>query len=76
MGYDTDTRLCGSIAKFNVFIGFSTMDYEFYVDYEAIPIHLVRGIGSLTSSLSLRINYNLFQHLPLQLISRLLVEKV
>ena len=49
MGYDTDTRLCGSLAKFNVYIGFSTMDYEYYVDYEAIPLHLVRGIGSLTS---------------------------
>ena len=55
VGYDTDTRFCGSIAKFNIYIGFSTMDYEYYVDYEAIPVHLVRGIGSLTSSLSLRI---------------------
>ncbi|KAM3135885.1 hypothetical protein pb186bvf_012014 [Paramecium bursaria] len=56
MGYDTDTRLCGSLAKFNVYIGFSTMDYEYYVDYEAIPLHLVRGIGSLTSQLSLPLN--------------------
>ena len=54
MGYDTDSRLCGSLAKFNIYIGFSTMDYEYYVDYEAIPLHLVRGIDSLTSSLSLR----------------------
>ena len=59
MGYDTDTRLCGSLAKFNVYIGFSTMDYEYYVDYEAIPVHLVRGIGSLTSSLSLRNHFDL-----------------
>ena len=56
MGYDTDSRLCGSLAKFNIYIGFSTMDNEYYVDYEAIPLHLVRGIGSLTSSLSLRIH--------------------
>ena len=60
MGYDTDTRLCGSIAKFNIYIGFSTMDYEYYVDYEAIPLLLVRGIGTLTSSLSLRIHLKLF----------------
>ena len=54
MGYDTDTRLCGTLAKFNIYIGFSSMDYEYYVDYEAIPLHLLRGIGSLTSSSSLR----------------------
>ena len=57
--YDTDSRLCGSLAKFNIYLGFSTMDYEYYVDYEAVPLHLVRGIGSLTSSVSLRIHIKL-----------------
>ncbi|KAM3135859.1 hypothetical protein pb186bvf_011988 [Paramecium bursaria] len=53
---DLDTRLCGSLAKFNIYLGFSTMDQEYYVDYEAIPLHLVRGIDSLTSLLSLTLN--------------------
>ena len=59
MGYDTDSRLCGSLAKFNIYLGFSSLDYEYYVDYEAVPLHLVRGMGSLTSSVSLRIHIKL-----------------
>ncbi|KAM3135880.1 hypothetical protein pb186bvf_012009 [Paramecium bursaria] len=42
-GFETDTRLCGSLAKFTYYVGFSTMDQEQYVDYFSEQIFQIRA---------------------------------